>query len=110
MTFQEAFDKIRSQIISSNVSNIKDKIAAQVNLTGDGAGTFYIEVKDGYLSVEPYDYHDRDLMFTADTYDFIDIVFGKLSAEKAVMTHRLSIDGNLALAGKINNFMKRNAE
>ncbi|MCH5186030.1 MAG: SCP2 sterol-binding domain-containing protein [Oscillospiraceae bacterium] len=107
MTFQEAFKEIREHFMQADVSRINEKIAVQINLTGEGEGIFYAEIKDGYLSVEPYDYHDRDLLFIVDTKDFIKIASGKMSAEKAFLTKKLIIEGDLDKAMKINEILKQ---
>lgn len=107
MTFQEVFDKIKSYFMQANVSHIHEKIAVQINLTGEGEGIFYAEIKDGYLSVEPYDYHDRDLLFIVDSKDFIKIVSGEMSAEEAFLSQKLIIEGDLDKAMKINDLLKK---
>ena len=107
MTFQEAFNEIRGYFMQADVSGINDNIAVQINLTGEGEGIFYAELKNGHLSVEPYDYHDRDLLFVVDTHDFIRIVKGELSAEKAYFTRKLKIEGDLGKAMVINNLLKK---
>ncbi len=107
MTFHELFNEIKSYFMEANVSGIRGKLAVQINLTGEGEGIFYAEIKDGYLSVEPYDYHDRDLLFIVDSNDFIKIVKGEMSAEKAFLTKKLIIEGDLDKAMQINDILKK---
>ena len=49
MTYQEVVEKVRTLFGSADVSNIREHLAYQFNITGDAAGIFYVEVKDGQL-------------------------------------------------------------
>ena len=46
MDFHEFFNMVREKFIDTDVSSIDGKLAIQINLTGEAAGAFYIEVKD----------------------------------------------------------------
>ena len=52
MTYEEILDKVKELIGSADVSDIKEHLAYQFNITGEGEGAFYAEVKDGKLYVE----------------------------------------------------------
>ena len=69
MTYAEMFSKVKGMFMEADVSDINEHLAFQFNITGEAEGIFYAEVKDGRLSVEPYEYYDRDAIFTctADT-------------------------------------------
>ena len=64
MTYQEVVEKVRTLFGSADVSNIREHLAYQFNITGEGAGAFYVEVRDGKMYIEPYEYHDCDATFT----------------------------------------------
>ena len=54
MDFHEFFNMVREKFIDTDVSSIDGKLAIQINLTGEAAGAFYIEVKDSCcLSILP---------------------------------------------------------
>ena len=40
--------------------NSVENTAVEFNVYGEGEGAFYIEIKDGKVSLEPYEYYDRD--------------------------------------------------
>ena len=64
MTYADFFAEIKGRFMEADVSDIKEHLAYQFNITGEASGIFYVEVKDGKLCVEPYEYFDRDAMFT----------------------------------------------
>lgn len=109
MTYQEIFQKSKDIILDNDVSDIKEHLAIEVDIIGEGEGAFYIELKDGKIYMEPYDYHDNDckLIITGD--DFLDMCSGNLDPVKAFTNGKLKIKGNIdkALkASKIFNAVK----
>lgn len=106
MTFQEIFEEVKSVFMNGDVSNYEGHLALQVNLTGEGEGAFYAEIKDKKLYVEPYDYYNRDVLFTVDSGDFLRIVHGKLDPVLAYTLGKLKIDGDLTKALEIKNLIK----
>ncbi len=106
MTFEEAFEYVKNVFMTADVSDYKGHLALQVNLTGEGEGAFYAELSDGKLSVEPYEYYDRDVIFTVGTNDFIKIVNGKLDPVFAFTVGRLKIDGDIGKALEIQKLVK----
>lgn len=93
--------------MNADVSDIKEHLAYQFNIIGESSGIFYVEVKDGKLSVEPYEYYDRDAMFTATAKTFMDIVEGKLDPVLAFTLQKLKVEGNFDKALKLNELIKR---
>lgn len=98
MTFQEVFEEIKAIFLNANVSEIKDHYAFQFNITGEGAGTFYAEIKDGKVIVEPYSYDNRDVQFTSSADTLLNIAKGKMNPITAFTFGKIKIDGNLEKA------------
>lgn len=95
MTFEIVFSKIKKEMNTIDPSVINGKLAIQITLTGLGGGTFYIEVLNGKLSVEPYDYHDRDAALTISIGDFKKLVDKKLDPIEAFNSGKLIVDGSV---------------
>ncbi|MDE6595402.1 MAG: SCP2 sterol-binding domain-containing protein [Oscillospiraceae bacterium] len=106
MTFQDYFAKFREIFMSADVSKLDGDIAFQINLTGEGSGTFYAEYKNGKLSVEPYDYRDRDAALTADSKDFLKIAEGKMDPIQAYFLGKLKVDGDVSKALALKNMVR----
>ena len=64
MSYEELVEEIRNLFMKADVSGIQEHIAYQFNITGEAEGAFYAEVANGKLSIEPYEYYDRDVLFT----------------------------------------------
>ena len=82
---------IREKAETSDISSIKEKFAAEFQITGEGV--FYVEVRDGKISIEPYEYNDRDLLI-------------KASAD-TLKTRKISVSGNLQKAAFIKKILKK---
>lgn len=106
MTYADFFAEIKGKFMEADVSDIQDHLAYQFNITGDASGIFYVEVKEGVLYVEPYEYYDRDAMFTAKAETFLKIASGKLDPVAAVTLQKLKVEGNIEKALKLKELIQ----
>lgn len=95
MTYAEFFSEIKGKFAGADVSDINEHLAFQFNITGEGEGAFYVEVKDGQLIIEPYEYYDRDAVFICSADILRKISEGKMDPIFAFTTQKLKVEGNL---------------
>lgn len=95
MTYEEIFSKTKEMVLSHNVNGLKGHLAIEINIIGEGEGAFYIEIKDGNVNVEPYEYYDRDCKLIVSGEDFLKICDGTLNAVKAFTVGKLKIKGDI---------------
>jgi predicted lipid carrier protein YhbT len=107
MTFFEAFEALKADFSKHDVSKIPGHYAYQFNITGDGEGTFYVELRDGALNICPYDYHDRDAEFTASFEIFTAMAKGEADAVNEYLKGRLKVGGSIDKALKLKEFIKK---
>ena len=108
MTYEKIVQKIRTLFKDADVSNINEHLAYQFNVIGEkGNGIFYVEVKEGKLYIEPYEYYDRDAMFIATADTFTAIMQGKLDPVWAFTTHKLKVEGSIDKALKLKDLIAR---
>ena len=106
MTFSEFFAQVKERLSQADVSGLHENVAYQFDITGEAAGTFYVEVKKGKLSVEPYDYRDRDACFTCSADTLAKIADGKLDPVAAFTFRKLKIDGSIEKALRLKQLLK----
>ena len=105
MKFEELVTKVRG--IAENVdASDKDFLAVQVNITGKSGGVFYVEVKDHKISVEPYEYNDRNCAISISLTDFNKLLDGKLDPVLAFGTGKLKVDGDVGKALEFSKLLK----
>lgn len=106
MTYAEMFSKVKSMFMGADVSDVKEHLAFQFNVTGEAEGIFYVEVKEGILSVEPYEYYDRDATFTCSAETLLKIAEGKKDPILAVTLGQLKVQGNIDKALKLKSLVE----
>ena len=107
MTYAEFFYKIKNRFMGADLSDIKEHLAFQFNIEDEEAGgIFYVEVKDGELAVEPYEYYDRDAMFTATPDTFLKIAEGKIDPIWAFTVQKLKVEGNIDKALRLKDIIE----
>ena len=107
MTYAEFFYEIKNKFMGADLSDIREHLAFQFNIEDEEAGgIFYVEVKDGELSVEPYEYYDRDAMFTATPDIFLKIAEGKMDPVWAFTVQKLKVEGNIDKALRLKDIIE----
>ena len=64
-----------------------------------------MEVKEGKLYVEPYEYFDRDAMFTCKAETLLKIAEGKMDPVLAVTLQKLKVEGNIEKALRLKELI-----
>lgn len=107
MAYVDLFNEVKEKFGGVDVSDIHEHLAYQFNIEDEEAGgAFYVEVKDGVLHVEPYEYYDRDAMFICTPDVLFKIADGKLDPVAAYMEKKLRVEGNLEKALRLKEIIE----
>lgn len=107
MTYESIVEAARNKFYDADVSSVNGTLALQINIEGKAAsGIFYIEVKDGKVNIEPYEYYDRNAIITMNGTNFIKLINGKLDPVVAYTTGKLKVDGDINAALELIKFIK----
>lgn len=98
MTYEELVEQVRTAYAGVDASGIAEHVSFQFNIEGEAEGAFYLEISDGKINVEPYEYYDRDVLVTTSAAHLLEIVSGKLDPVKAYLTGKIKAEGNLGKA------------
>ncbi len=98
MTYEQIVAKVKEIMAGKSAADCKEHIAAEFHITGEGEGAFYVEVNDGKIAAEPYEYYDRDFFVTASADDIIAFAEGK--------SDNVNIDGNNEKADSFKKLCK----
>lgn len=105
MEFKEYFGQVRERLIQTDTSRVEGKLAIMINLTGETSGTFYIEVKDGVLAIEPYEYNDRDVAITIKSEDFTKLLEKKADPVMLFTIGKIKVEGDIGKALELKRFL-----
>ncbi len=78
-------------------------VIAQVNITGIEGGNWTVIIKEQKLHVSEGTHPSPTLTLKMNENDFLDMVNGKLSSEKAFFTGRVHFKGDIRVALKLRD-------
>ncbi|MCR4624979.1 MAG: hypothetical protein K5795_03280 [Lachnospiraceae bacterium] len=96
MTYEQIVEKVKKALKKVDASGVKGHLAVQVDVYGEGEGAFYIEVKDGKVDVQPYEYFDHDLRIRCTGGEIISLVEGKKRIIEEVAAQNVEALRNVA--------------
>ncbi len=109
MTYEEIVLKAREEFKKGNAAAIKEHLAVQFNITGEGHGIFYLEVSQGTTDVQPYEYYDRDAIVITEAKTLFSILAGETAMEQAFTSEAVQVEGNLDRAKELENLIVKKA-
>jgi putative sterol carrier protein len=96
-TPREFFEKVLPNRFNSSKAKGVD-VTLQVNITGPNGCEWIVIIKDRKIEVREGTHASPTLVINMAETDYMDMVNGKMSGEKAFMTGKLQFKGNVALA------------
>ena len=106
MTYEEVVKKVKTAAKKADASSINEHVAFQFNITGEGSGAFYLEIADGKINVEPYEYYDRNALITSSADNIIKIMNGKMDPVVAFTLGKIKVEGDLGKALILKEIIK----
>ena len=106
MTYESIVETVRNRFSNADVSSVSGTLAFQFNIVGKVEGIFYVEIKDGKVNVEPYEYYDRNAIITMNGTNLIKLINGKLDPVLAFTAGKLKIDADVGAALELIRFIK----
>ena len=110
MTYEKVFADLKKTMLKADATKLEGEFAFQCVIEGDGEGTFYFALKNGVLSVEPYDYVGATATFKATAETYKNILTGKTSVDDAIAAGALEVDKPVSYADILGFFAKKPAK
>ena len=99
-TPKEFFEKVLPSRFKPDKAGGID-VTVQVNIAGPNGGVWVVTIKNQRLKAEEGTHPSPTLEVNMAETDYMDLVNGKISGEKAFLTGKLRFKGNIALALKL---------
>ena len=109
MTYEELVKKLISNFEGMDAGKIKEHLAIQFNVAGEAEGALYMEIRDGKVMIEPYEYYDRDILVFVETDALLSIADGELTIYDAFKEGKFYAEGNQAKAELLDALSKKTA-
>ena len=100
VTLDDIVSELRERAAGFDASTYSGFLALQITLKDLGQ-SFYVELKDGKLSIEPYEYSDRQANMIISSANFMKMINGKLNSVLAFTTGKLKIEGDIEKAKEL---------
>lgn len=97
MRYEELVASVKEAVKHARVSKTVGHVAFQFNVEGEAEGAFYLEIDDGKINVEPYEYYDRNLIIVTSAYIIMQMIEGKLQPRVAYAQEMLRVYGDVEL-------------
>lgn len=99
-TPREFFEKVLPSRFNPSKAQGVD-VTVQVNITGPNGGAWTVTIKDQKIEATEGTHPSPTIAISMAEKDYLDVVNGKMSAEKAFFTGKIQFKGNIALALKL---------
>lgn len=96
MKYDELVANVKNAMKKAKVSRAVGHVAFQFNVEGEAAGAFYVELADGNVNVEPYEYYDRDVIIVTTADVIMQMIEGKLQPRAAYAQGLLKVYDDVA--------------
>lgn len=97
MNYEELVANVKKAVKKKKVSKTVGHVAFQFNVEGEAEGAFYLEITDGKIYVEPYEYYDRDLLVITSAEVIMQMAEGKVAPREAYAKELLKAYGDVEL-------------
>lgn len=95
MKYEELVENVRKATKKVKVSKTVGHVAFQFNVQGEAEGAFYLEIADGKVNVEPYEYYDRDIIIVTSADVIMQMVEGTVKPRAAYSNGQLKVYGDV---------------
>ncbi len=94
MTYEELVANVKEAVKNTVISKTVGHVAFQFNVKGEAEGAFYLEIADGKINVEPYEYYDRDIIIETTADVIMRMIDGDLQPMLAYTNELIQVHGD----------------
>ncbi len=106
MLYEDIVSYVKKNLKKTAGKEIENHIAVEFNICGEGEGAFYVEIKDGSISVEPYEYYDRDAKILITGEELVKVINGEKTSAESMEEGILNVEGDISKAYDLLTFIK----
>ena len=105
MTIREIFEKVEMKITERSTELSELRAVYKFELIGPDGGTWIVDLREETLGVREAE-EDAQCTFKGSDTHFVDLFTGKLKPERALLTGKIKMSGDIGLAMKLGQVLK----
>ena len=105
MTYEAIVQELKNIYKDASFDQKDTHAAIEINLSGEGGGALYLEIINGNVNIEPYEYYNNHASIISSAEVFLSIASGTKDVQTALSNGELTVHGDLEsvlLIEKIN--------
>ena len=105
MTYETIVQELKNIYKDASFDQKDTHAAIEINLSGEGGGALYLEIINGNVNIEPYEYYNNHASIISSAEVFLSIASGTKDVQTALSNGELTVHGDLEsvlLIEKIN--------
>ncbi|MDO5155842.1 MAG: SCP2 sterol-binding domain-containing protein [Eubacteriales bacterium] len=106
MTYENLVKEVKKVVKVIDASIIKEHLAVEFDIEGNGEGAFYVEFKENIVEVEPYEYYDHDFRVRCSADIAIKLLKGELNPISEVDKGTIVVEGTNGKLILLENYLK----
>ncbi len=107
MTFEETYNTMKDYFEKKDFTRFGQGVYSyEFDITGEDEGRFYIEVRDGSVDIQPFDYKNSLCSFTVSSGNLKGLISRRLSPAAAYSTGRLTVRGDVSAAFRLADVLE----
>lgn len=107
MTYEQIVELAKKSLDKTAAKEIKENTAVEFDIYGEGEGAFYVQISDGKLLVEPYEYYDRDARIIVTGEELEKIIKGEKTPEQSIGDGIMVLEGDTDAALRLFSLVKK---
>ena len=102
MKFDEIYNQMKSRLENNDYSSFGMGLYSyEFDITGEGEGKFYLEIRDGRIQIQPYDYRNSTCVIVINSKYMLRLLQHTMAPIAAYSTGRLKIKGDVSAAFRL---------
>ncbi len=107
MTYEQIVELAKKSLNKTAAKDIKENIAVEFDIYGEGEGAFYVQIIEGKLLVEPYEYYDRDAKIIVTGDELEKIIKGEKTPEQSIGEGIMMLEGDMDAIRSLFSIVKK---
>ena len=106
MTTKEIFEKVERKLLEKSAQLSDLRAVYKFELNGPDGGTWIVDLREESLGVRETE-EEAQCTFTGSDENFVNLFTGKLKPERALLTGKIKMSGDIGLAMKLGELLKK---